>query len=221
MTILEGSASWFIMQTRRTLGGIQYLQSTEQVWPRATPDWRLQVSTTAQCCSHNLNCHLLHSEQTLMVHLTKLGLLEGCLSILLKATVSLIARRGNVVLPLHFQPVCQILLRAGCFTLQIKSNWVAIAWVWEDTERVFFLFQHIQTSQFQHQSSYESDQLSASIWPSMAEGWMWNKPSHLRESFSVWLSSLDCMKAMNFNWKQRGKLVPTRDNANIAAVNWW
>lgn len=218
MTILEGFASWFIMQTRRMLGGTQYLQSTEQGWPRAMPDWRLQVSTTAQCCSHNLNCHLLHSEQTLTVHLTKLSLLEGCLLVQLKTTLSLIARRVNIVLPLHFQPVK--FLRLSCLTVQIKSNWVAIAWVWEDTERVFFLFQHIQTSQFQPQGSYESDQLSASIWLSMAEGWMWNKPSPQKESFSVWLSSLDCMKATNFNWKQRRKLTPTRDSANTDAVHW-
>lgn len=63
------------------LVGTQCLLSTEQEWPHATPDWRLQVSTTLQCRNHNLDSHLhLYSKWTLKVNLPKLGLLEGLLS---------------------------------------------------------------------------------------------------------------------------------------------
>ena len=57
MTIPEGFASWSITQTRRMRAGIQYLRSTEQAWPRATPGWRLRVSTTSRCHNHLWNWH--------------------------------------------------------------------------------------------------------------------------------------------------------------------
>lgn len=80
MTILEGFASWFTMQTRKTLAGTRSLPSTEPVWPRATPGWRSQVSTTLQCHSHCSDCHWHSYSGQLKINLMKFRLLGGFLS---------------------------------------------------------------------------------------------------------------------------------------------